>query len=71
MKKLKNQKHFDISPEDVKYLSKFVENGDNDVNGFTVTLKGGAIRNFFIHCRLPADYEELKKLKTYYRKLKK
>lgn len=71
MKKIKKQKQFDISSEDVKSLSEFVENGDNDVSGFTVTLKGGAIRNFFINCQLPADYEKLKKLKSYYRELKK
>jgi hypothetical protein len=48
----------DIEPNEVKWLSEFVENKDDHLYGFTVTLKGGAIRNYFIRCELPTDFEK-------------
>jgi len=59
-----------ISPQEVKNVSEFLENKNNDVYGFTVTLKSGEIRNFFISCNFPKDLKELEELKNYYQELK-
>ncbi|MBS3742065.1 MAG: hypothetical protein KGY74_08095 [Candidatus Cloacimonetes bacterium] len=60
-----------ISPQEVENLSEFLENENNDVYGFTVTLKSGEIRNFFIKCNLTSDCKKLEDLRNYYKKLKK
>jgi len=59
-----------ISPNKVRSVSEFLENKKKDVYGFTLTLKSGEIRNFFIKCDLPSDCKKLKKLKNYYQELK-
>jgi len=45
-----------ILAEEIKNISKFVENKENNVYGFTISLKGGEIRNFFISCNFPKDF---------------
>ena len=51
-------------------MSEFVENKASKVYGFTVTLKGGEIRNSFIRCDLPSDFKKLEEFKKYYQDLK-
>jgi len=59
-----------ILAEDIENISGFVENKENNVYGFTITLKGGEIRNFFISCDFPQDFEKLEELKQFYHELK-
>ena len=57
--------------EEIFSLSEFVERPQEELFGFTITYKNGAIKNYFIKGSLYNEFIKVRKLKKLYRKLKK
>lgn len=56
-----------MQKEKIFDISKFMEDDQNDVFGFTITYKNGKIKNYFFRGNLEDNKHQIEKLKRKYK----